>query len=144
MGIVFVTKINSEIDEELDTTDCAVRCPPREEHGGMPQSDREPKNTRLDKITRICYTVYRPENGLQARASAAPITAGHRKGSAMSRGLTTTDTLLSATRRHGKGVLLKVDRGLHQGRLVSVRRHQGDTGAPADGQRGDRHPGHVP
>jgi hypothetical protein len=25
MGMVFVTKINGEIDEELDTTDCAVR-----------------------------------------------------------------------------------------------------------------------
>jgi hypothetical protein len=25
LGIVFVTKINSDIDEELDTTDCAVR-----------------------------------------------------------------------------------------------------------------------
>jgi hypothetical protein len=25
MGMVFVTKINGDIDEELDTTDCAVR-----------------------------------------------------------------------------------------------------------------------
>ena len=36
---------------------------------GMPHSDIEPKNTRLDKSAGICYTVYRAENGLGWTAS---------------------------------------------------------------------------
>src|ERR1019366_2266300 len=81
---------------------------------GMPHSDIEPKNTRLDKSAGICYTMYRAENGpggQQARTSAAPSQPGTPRGVLhMSAGLTNTDTLLSArniTPWHGLGVVLK-------------------------------------